>query len=134
MQLLEDFGFLESKPVYMPMKPRITLSATDGEVLEDVTHYMHLVGRLLYLTITRPDITFVVHASSQFLQTPRDVHLQVVRHLLRYIKGQSGLGLHYPSSSTTNLRAFSDADWGTCTDTRRSITGYCVFLGDALIA
>lgn len=68
LQFLNDFGFLDSKSVATPMNPSHTLSATEGEPLKDVTHYRRLIGRFLYLTITRLDITYSVHALSQFLQ------------------------------------------------------------------
>ena len=133
-QILEDYGFLDSKPVSTPMNPISSLNSEDGVPLEDVTQYQSLIGRLLYLTISRPDITFAVHALSQFLQAPSTVHLQAAHHLLRYIKGSPGQGLFYSASSSTQIKGFSDADWGTCSGTRRSITGYCVFLGDSLVA
>ena len=134
LQLLEDFGFIDSKPVHTPMNPKVILTATDGDLLEDATLYRRLVGRLLYLTISRPDITFAVHALSQFIAAPRFPHLQAAHHLLRFIKAQPGLGLFFSASSSLQLRAFSDADWATCPDSRRSITGFCVFLGDSLIS
>lgn len=134
LRILEDAIFLHSKPTKTPTNPRLTLSLTNGDLLTDATGYRRLIGRLLYLTITRPDITFAVHSLSQFVHAPRAPHLQAVHHLLCYIKSCPGSGLFYPSDSTTQLRAFSDADWGTYTDTRRSITGYCVFVGDALVS
>lgn len=134
LEILEESSFLNSKLVKTPMNPRNTISFTDGDWLDDSTQYKRLIGRLLYLTITRLEITFAVHSLSQFVQTPRTVHLQVVHHVLRYVKSNSRLGLFYPSNCTTQLRAFSDADWATCPDTRRSNTSYCVFVRDALVA
>ena len=128
LQILDDYGFLDSKPVSTPMNPRVSLNSDKGVLLDDVTHYRSLIGRLLYLTISRPDITFSVNALSQFLQAPRDLHLQAVHHLLRYIKGSPGQGLLFPAKSSTQIRGFSDADWGGCLDTRRSVSGYCVFI------
>ena len=77
---------------------------------------------------------FVVHSLSQYLHASRDVHLKAAHHLLRYIKGQSGLGLLFSSTSSTQVQAYSDADWATCVDTRRSVTIYCIFIGDSLVA
>ena len=135
LQILEDSGFLDSKPVKTPMNTRVDLSLSDDTpMLTDITGYRRLIGRLLYLTITHPYITFAVYCLSQFVHSPRDKHLQAAHHLLHCIKSNPRLGLLYPSSSSVHLRAFSDADWGTCTDSRRSITGYCVFVGDALVA
>ena len=116
------------------MTPRVTLTKDDGDLLDDPTHYRKLVGKLLYLTITRVDIAFTVHTLSQFIAAPREPHLRAAHHLLRYIKSQPGLGLFYPASSAMQLKAFSDADWGTCHDSRKSVTGFCVFLGESLVS
>lgn len=70
-----------------PMNLTISLNSGDGVPLEDETHYRSFIGRLLYLTISRSDITYSVNALSQFLQDPYDMHLQTIHHLLRYIKG-----------------------------------------------
>ena len=134
LQLLEDFGFLTLKPNSNPMNPRESLQAGNSDLLDDPTSYPRLVGRLLYLTITRPDITFAVHTLSQFLSVPRSSHLKATHHLLRYLKGEPGMGLFFSAASSLQVRAFSDDDWATCPDSRRSITGYCVFLGDSLIS
>lgn len=110
LQLLEDFAFLEARPVHTPMNPKVDLHSDNGELLADPSHYRKLVGKLLYLTITRPDITFSVSTLSQFIYAPREPHLRAAHHLLRYIKAQPGLGLLYPASSSPQLKAFSDAD------------------------
>jgi len=92
------------------------------------------VGSLNYLTITQPDISFAVQQVSQFLQAPRQSHLAVVRRILRYLKGTSGRGLIFPADNSLQLTGYSDADWAGCMDTRRSVTGWCMFLGNALIS
>lgn len=110
------------------------LTITDGDPLEDVTQYRRLVGRLLYLTLSRPDIMFAVHKLSQYVSQPRTTHLKAAHHLLRYIKSTPGQGIFFPTNSTCQLRAFSDSDWAACVDTRKSVTGFCIFLGEALIS
>lgn len=114
LQLLEKIGYLGCKPVRTPMNPRIQLNSVDGEILHDVSQYRRLVGKLVYLMLTRPNITFAVHKLSQFLANPRTAHLSAVYHLLRYLKSTTGQGLFYSIDSNIHLKAFSDADWGAC--------------------
>ncbi|XP_073153642.1 secreted RxLR effector protein 161-like [Henckelia pumila] len=116
------------------MEENIRLLPTEGEVLRNPSVYRRLVGRLIYLTITRPEISYSVHVLSQFMQEPRKPHLDAVHHLLRYLKGAPGQGLLYPANGNLLLRGFCDVDWARCTTTRRSVTGYCIFLGGALIS
>uniref|UniRef100_A0A803NGJ9 Uncharacterized protein n=1 Tax=Cannabis sativa TaxID=3483 RepID=A0A803NGJ9_CANSA len=116
------------------MDPRLKLDDQQGEALADPSPYRQLVGKLLYLTLSRPDITFVVNILSQFMSSPRTPHLQAVHHLLRYLKGSPGQGLLYSTSSSLQLHGFSDSDWASCPTTRRSTTGFCIFLGDSLIS
>ncbi|KAG7599299.1 Reverse transcriptase RNA-dependent DNA polymerase [Arabidopsis suecica] len=105
-----------------------------GTLLPNPTSYRELIGRLQYRTITRPDITYAVHQLSQFISAPSDIHLQAAHKVLRYIKTNPGQGLMYSVDSEICLNAFSDADWAACKDTRRSITGFFVYLGTSLIS
>ncbi|XP_062114694.1 uncharacterized mitochondrial protein AtMg00810-like [Humulus lupulus] len=134
LQLLDDTGYTGSKPAKTPMDPRIKLDDEQGTLLEDPSSYQQLIGRLLYLTLSRPDITYAVNNLSQFMSHPRTPHLQVVHHLLRYLKGSPGQGLLYSAKSSLHLRGFSYSDWASCPITRRSTTGFCIFLGDCLIS
>ena len=134
LNLLEDSGLLGCKPSSILMDPTLHLTKDLGKPLVDAKVYRELIGRLLYLTITRPDITFAVHQLSQFLYAPTDIHLQAAHKVLRYLKNNLGQGLMYSSSSELCLNAFADADWATCKESRRSITGFCVYLGTSLIS
>uniref|UniRef100_A0A2N9FQ07 Integrase catalytic domain-containing protein n=1 Tax=Fagus sylvatica TaxID=28930 RepID=A0A2N9FQ07_FAGSY len=100
----------------------------------DATLYRQLVGSLVYLTVTRPDIAHAVHLVSQFLSAPHSTHYAAVLHILRYIKGTMFHGLHFSAHSTLDLCAYSDADWAGDPTDRRSTTGFCFFLGDSLIS
>lgn len=136
LELLQDAGYLGCKPVSVPMEPNLELSdsPTSGDLLPDASVYRKLVGKLLYLTHTRPDITYALHKLSQFMSAPRDDHLKAAQRVLRYLKNDPAQGLFYSASSEVSLTAFCDADWGACVDSRRSTTGFCVFLGNSLIS
>lgn len=133
--LLEDTGLLACKPSPIPMDPHVKLCLDSKEpLLDDPAAYRRLVGRMMYLTITRPDITFAVNKLGQFTSTPKASHLQAAMRVLSYLKGSIGLGLFYSAEFTLVLQAFTDADWASCLDSRRSTSGYCMFLGNALIS
>ena len=93
-----------------------------------------MVGSLVYLTITRPDISYAVHQVSQYLSALRSTHYAAVLCILRYLKGTLFHGLFYSAQSPLVLRAFSDADWAGDPTDRRSTTGYCFLLGSSLIS
>jgi len=127
-------GLQDSPSVDTPMEVNVKYRSEEGDLLVDPTMFRQLVGSLNYLTITRPDISFAVQQVSQFLQTPRHLHLAAVRRIIRYLRGSPGRGLFFPASYPLHLVAYSDADWAGCPDTRRSVTGWCMFLGDSLIS
>lgn len=138
LDLLDDTGLLGCKPSSIPMDPSIKLvfEPPKGVVddLVDAAAYRRLVGRLMYLQITRPDITFAVNKLSQFSSAPRKSHHKALFKVLHYIKGTIGQGLFYSSSSEMQIQAFADADWGSCQDSRRSTSGFCIFIGTSLIS
>lgn len=86
-----------------------------------------------YLTITRPDISFVVNKVCQFLQSPTNLHYMAMERILRYIKGTATRDLYFQKTSSTTLNAFSDADWAGYPDDRRSTGGFAIFLGSNLV-
>ena len=134
MELLSDAGLLASKPASTPMDGALKLSKSAGTPLSDPSSYRRLIGRLIYLTTTRPDIAFSVQQLSQFMSSPNDSHLKAAHRVLHYIKACPGRGLFFPADSSPTLRAFSDSDWAGCPDTRRSVTEFCTFLGSSLIS
>ncbi len=83
---LFDYGMTGCKPISIPMEQNVKLNAYEGDLSEDITMYRHIVGGLIYMTITRPDLSYVVGVVSQFMQTPRKPHLDVMKRILRYIK------------------------------------------------
>ncbi|RVX11444.1 Retrovirus-related Pol polyprotein from transposon RE1 [Vitis vinifera] len=132
---MKDLGWSTRGYFYSySMELNVKLCKEKGDLLADPSLYRKLVGSLVYLTITRPDISFVVQQVSQFLQTPRHLHLATARRIICYVQGTSTRGLFFPTGNSTRLAAYSDADWASCSDTCRSITSWCVFLSDALIS
>jgi len=134
LDILNDTGFLGAKPSRFPLDQNVSLTQSDGKLLEDGSTYRRLVGRLIYLTITRPDLTYVVHILSQFMDKPRQPHLAAAHQVLKYIKQTPRQGIILPSMGNLQLQAFCDADWARCKDTRRLVTGYCSLLRGAPIS
>ncbi|RVW45799.1 Retrovirus-related Pol polyprotein from transposon RE1 [Vitis vinifera] len=132
--LVATTGLQGATFVDTPMELNVKLHKEEGDLLVDPSLYRKLVSSLVYLTITRSNISFAVQQVSQFLQTPRRLPLAAVCRIIRYVQGTSTHGLFFPTGNSTCLAAYSDADWAGCMNTRRSITGWCVFLGDALIS
>jgi hypothetical protein len=83
---LSECGMTSCKPISIPLKQNVKLIINEGDLVEDTTMYRHIVGSLIYMTITRLDLSYVVKMVNQFMQTPRKPHLDVMRHILRYIK------------------------------------------------
>jgi hypothetical protein len=134
LEILDDCGVLAAKPSLVPMEPNQKLSRDSGYLIPDPTVYRRMIGRLVYLTITRPDISFSVQLLSQFMNSPRKPHLDAAYKVLKYIKSSPGQGIFFPANSSLQLKSFCDSDWASCPDSRRSVTGFCVFLGDSLIS
>ncbi|GJR70016.1 hypothetical protein Tco_0016081 [Tanacetum coccineum] len=100
----------------------------------DVYLYRSMIGSLMYLTASRPDIMFAVCACARFQVTPKTSHLHAVKRIFRYLKGHPKLGLWYPRDSPFDLEAFSDSDYAGASLDRKSTTGGCQFLGRRLIS
>lgn len=116
------------------MDPNTKLVPGQGKPLKDPGRYRRLVGKLNYLTITRPDISFAVSVVSQFLQSPCDSHWDAAIRILRYVKGSPGQGLLYENKGHADIVGYSDADWAGSPSDRRSTSGYCILIGGNLIS
>ncbi|WRX14580.1 Reverse transcriptase [Theobroma cacao] len=135
LDLLHDYRLLDAKPVSTPIDYNHKLVKNDGNlVLTDCTQYRQLVGKLIYLTFTRPDITYSVQVLSQFMDKPTIGHMQVAYKVLKYLKNALGQGILFSSKSALHLIAFIDSDWVSCRDTRRLVIGFGLLLGDSLIS
>ncbi|XP_070009601.1 uncharacterized mitochondrial protein AtMg00810-like [Nicotiana sylvestris] len=143
LELIAELVLLGSKPVSCPMEPNVKLTTAEFDthidtsedtLLTDPWPYQRLLGKLLYLTVTRPDISFVVQSMSQFMHSPKVSHMAAALKVVRYIKSSSGLGVLLAAKCSESLSAFCDADWATCPNTRKSVTGYFIKLDSSLVS
>ncbi|KAJ7951046.1 Retrovirus-related Pol polyprotein from transposon TNT 1-94 [Quillaja saponaria] len=133
LDLLEETGMLGCRPATTPIETNHKLQSGDGEYV-DRERYQRLVGRLIYLSHTRPDIAYAVSVVSQFMHDPRSDHLDAVHRILRYLKSAPGKGLLFENNRSLKLEAYTDADWAGSLDDRRSTSGYCTFVGGNLVS
>uniref|UniRef100_A0A3Q7FHA7 Reverse transcriptase Ty1/copia-type domain-containing protein n=1 Tax=Solanum lycopersicum TaxID=4081 RepID=A0A3Q7FHA7_SOLLC len=143
LEIISNLGLGGSKTIATPVEINIKLttivfdkhtgSSTDP-LLSGIGAYQRLVGRLIYLTITRPDLSYAVQSLSQFMNAPKRSHMDVAVRVVRYIKQNLGSGILLAAQSSDSLQAYCDVDWGSCLDTRKSITGYMVIFGDSLLS
>ena len=115
------------------MDPNLKLSNTKEDVAVDKEMYQRLVGRLIYLSHTRPDIAYAVSMVSQFMHYPKENYLQAVHRILQYLKGTPRRGILFKRNGNTTLEAYTDADYAGSIVDRRSTTGYYTFLGGNLV-
>ena len=131
LNLLTETGMLGCKPSDTPIKARNRMES-DGKPV-DREKYQRLVGRLIYLSHTRPDIAFAVSVVSQYMHSPKESHLEAVYKILRYLKGSPGRGLFFKKSDSKKVEIYTDADWAGSADDRRSTTGYCTYVWGNLV-
>lgn len=122
-----------SRPVDTLVDPNHKLVKDGGAVFDDPGKYRRLVGKLNYLTITRPDISYAVSVVSQFMETPSIPHWEAVLRIVRYLKKSPGLGIMYRKNSHLKMEGFMDADCAGSPSDRRLATGYFTFLGGNLV-
>ncbi|XP_056692165.1 uncharacterized mitochondrial protein AtMg00810-like [Spinacia oleracea] len=132
--LLSDCGFDLHKSVVTPLSINTKLYADEGLPYDAPEHYRTLVGKLNFLTHTRPDLCFAVQLLSQFMHMPRIPHVTALQHVLRYVAHTAGQGIILKAADSLTLQAFSDSDWAACPNTRKSITGYVLLLGNSPVS
>ncbi|XP_016206906.1 uncharacterized protein LOC107647338 [Arachis ipaensis] len=133
LDLLKKTGFERCKPATTPIDYGAKLSKTTRKLLADSGQYRRIVGKLLYLSNTRPDISYAIGKPSQFLDCATTEHLKAAHRVLRYIKGSPAAGLFFSADFDLQLTGFSDFDWAGCVDSRKSISAYCFYLGPSLV-
>ncbi|GJR57473.1 putative ribonuclease H-like domain-containing protein [Tanacetum coccineum] len=132
--ILKKFDFCSIKTATTPIESNKPLVKDEDGVDVDVHVYRSMIGSLMYLTASRPDIMFAVCSCARFQVNPKASHLHAVKRIFRYLKHQPKLGLWYPKDSPFELEAFSDSDYGGASLDRKSTTGGCQFLGRRLIS
>ena len=143
LKIISDLGLGNAKPAWTPLEANIKLTIQeldcltgelDDELFEDREQYQRLVGKMLYLTMTRPDIAYSVQTFSQFLHQPKRSHWEVAVRVMKYIKREPGLGILLSSKRSNKLNVYCDADWTACPNTRRSVSGFLVKHGETLLS
>jgi Reverse transcriptase (RNA-dependent DNA polymerase) len=134
LDIIAECGLLGAKPMPTPMEQNHNLAKATGDLMKDPERYRRLVGRLIYLTITRPELCYAVHTLAQFMQSPLQTHYDAAFRVVRYLKGNPGQGILLRSDNDLQLYGYCDSDWASCPITRRSLTGYFVMLGQSPIS
>ncbi|GJT58465.1 putative ribonuclease H-like domain-containing protein [Tanacetum coccineum] len=133
-EILKKFDLVHVKAAITPMETKVPLTKDEEAIDVDVHLYRSMIGSLMYLTASRPNIMYAVCVCSRFQVTPKTSHLNAVKRIFKYLKGKPNLGLWYPRESPFDLEAFSDSDYGGSNLDRKSTTGGCQFLGQRLIS
>ena len=133
-ELLATCNMNLSKTAKTPLPAGLKLSGDCGALCTDPVLYRSLVGKLNFLTHTRPDLCYAVQTLSQYMHQPRVQHHEALHHVLRYLAGSLGQGILLAATDQLTLKAYSDSDWASCPDTRRSVTGYVMLLGSSPIS
>jgi hypothetical protein len=131
--LMKKFNMAELKPVSTPMSSMTSLGSDEDCEAVDQREYRSMIGSLLYLTTTRPDIQFVVGLCARFQSSPHSSHRTAVQRIFRYLKHTPEFEIWYSASSSLDLVGFSDADFAGYGIDRKSTSGSCHFLGSSLI-
>ena len=134
VDLLMLTDMVDCAPVWTPIDPNVKLGKGEDSLPVNHHQYQQLVGKLLYLTHTRPDISFFVNLLSQFMHQPHEIHRQAAHRVLAYLKGCPGKGLLFPRSSSLTVQVYKDSDFFGSVVDYRSTTGYCTFVFGSLVS
>ncbi|XP_021839557.2 uncharacterized mitochondrial protein AtMg00810-like [Spinacia oleracea] len=134
LDIIAEARLLGSKPMGFPIEQNHNLALATGALLEDPESYRRLVGRLIYLSFTRPDLAYTVYILAQFMQAPRQEHWDAAIRVVRYLKGCAGQGILLHADCDLILSGLCNSDWASCPLIRRAITGWLVFLGGSPVS
>lgn len=133
LDLLKETRMSGCRPSETSMDPNVKLWEKGKGAIVDMGRYQRLVGKLIYLSHTRPNIAFAVSMVSQFMHASYEEHLEAVYWILRYLKATSGKGIYFKKSDQRSIEVFTDADWASSVTDRRSTSGYCTFVWGNLV-
>ncbi|CAH9124008.1 unnamed protein product [Cuscuta epithymum] len=134
LDLLSETGLTGAKPATFPMEQNQRLALDTSPLFDEPDRYRRIIGKLIYLNLTRPDISYAVHILAQFMQQPRVAHWEATLRVLRYLKNTPGQGILLSTNQDLTLSGYCDSDWAGCPITRRSLTGFFIRLGQSPIA
>lgn len=132
--LLQISGMSQCTPVSTPLPLQLNRVPDESALFPQPTYFRSLAGKLQYLTLTRPDLQFAVNYICQKMHAPTETYFQLLKRVLRYLRGTTKFGISFNSNTDSVIRAYSDSDWGGCPDTRRSTGGFCTILGSNIIS
>ncbi|GKB63198.1 hypothetical protein Tco_0919384 [Tanacetum coccineum] len=127
--MLKNYGLEDAKPIKTHMSSETNLTRDEDEESVDDTKYRGMIGSLLYLTASQPDIMFSVCLCARFQEVPKTSHLEAVKWIFRYIKGITHLGLWYPKGTGVETIGYADFDHAGDYVDRKSTSGVCIFMG-----
>ncbi|XP_060960857.1 uncharacterized mitochondrial protein AtMg00810-like [Cannabis sativa] len=132
--MLDKFGFSQVKHAHTPIGTTSKLSRDESGDPIDPTLYRSMIGGLLYLTASHPDISFSVGLCARYQANPKQSHLSAVKRIFKYLAGTVNCGLWYSCDTNTSLVGYSDSDWAGCIDDRKSTSGRCFYIGNNLVS
>jgi hypothetical protein len=133
-EMLKRFRMEDCKPIITPMQTSCKLRKDDDSKSTNQRQYRSMIGSLLYVTTSRPDVMQAVGQVAQFQAAPKESHVLAVKRIFRYLKGTKEFGLWYPKGKDLSLMAYTDADWAGCIDDQRSTSGAMFYLGECLVS
>ena len=134
LEVLNIFEMDKSNSVFNPIVPGCKLVKDEGGVKVDKTYYKQVVGSLMYLTTTRPDLMFVVSIISRYMENPPELHLQTAKRVLRYLRGTIDFGIFYRKGGDDELVAYTDRDYAGDLEDRKSTSSYVFLLSSGVIS